>query len=159
MSKYIISFVASLTAFFFMFSTRTDLLSGAANEKKLYQEYLSSAVSDSSDVMKETINGDAAVPEKDDRKAVEDRFFRTLAINMGYRTDDEMERLRIMVPAIIMVDYDGYYVSYNRKSEDGSRLERIDTDIIPWSVNTNGYLIRYRLDDNITVTSLDTGRD
>lgn len=139
MSKYTISFVAILAAFFFAYSVMTDISASANKKNDQYSNYLTTATHDAAKQMKTSVEDGIAMPNQVDREAVRDTFFKSLAKDFGYTTEEDQEVLHIYVPALLMIDTNGYYVVYNQL--ESGEVKSVLTNLNTWTKSTeaNGY--------------------
>jgi hypothetical protein len=153
-----IAFVAIMLAFFGIYSAQTDISAASAQRNTQYTAYLDSAVQDCVREMKNGGDDETMMPEPADRERVMETFFRSLSMNFGYTTREDMERLHMYVPVLLLVDMDGYYIVSNEliEGDDGSLITPVISGLNPWTlVSEDGnYMIRYRLDTNVEVTVL-----
>jgi hypothetical protein len=161
MPKYVIVFLALLSSFFGIFSASQNITTAAYVKNTQYTEYLTSATYDAAKKMKDGSNGEAVMPQKSDREKVVNTFFNSLALNFGYDTDEDMEKLHTYVPVLVLVDNDGYYLCYNNnhKKDNVNYLQSVITDINTWSAETKDQtmLVRYYLGNKVDVTFLKAG--
>lgn len=162
MGKYLTFISALALALYFMFSSQSLIMKSSARANMIYTDYLTSAVQDAAKKMKETADPDKTMPDPEDRKAISEVFFQSLAQDFGYVTKEDLERLHVYVPALLLIDYDGYYVEYNERSDDlaGTKLTPVISDLLPWTKTdeTGHYAVRYTLTDKVYVTDTHTGK-
>ncbi len=159
MSKYIIIFLVVFMSFFGIYNVTADTQTTATIKNIEYSDYLSSAAFDAVKEMKKHSNGNILMKEPLDRDRVSDMFFNSLAMDFGYDTNEDLTMLRMYVPAVVLIDTNGYYVSYNIKYKDdlgNTHLKPVITDINTWSKTTSDgkYLVRYGLGRQVTVTEV-----
>lgn len=167
MSKYILAFLTMILVFFGIYSMSVDVASQAAVKNNQYQNYLTTATYDASKTMQQSMTDGIAMPTEADRKKVVKTFFNSLAMDFGYTTTEDMNRLHVYVPVVALIDTDGYYIVYNYEgkvtSEDGSesvhKLLSVITSINTWATNLSGdkgtYAVRYYLGHKVSVITPD----
>ena len=157
MEKYVIIFLSLLYAFFGIFSASHDITNNNLKVNSQYTEFLTTAVKDTADQMASQADQGLVLKEKSDREQAVNTFYNSLALNFGYDTDEDILKLQSYVPAIVLVDTNGYYICYNAPYDDANgipRLRRMITDINTWAVTTEHFLIRYYLGNKVDVTVL-----
>lgn len=161
MGKYLTIISALALAFYFMFASKAAITDTATKANIVYSDYLTSAVQDATKKMKETADTEKAMPNPQDRQAVSDTFFDSLATSFNYVTEEDKERLHVYVPALVLIDRDGYYIEYNERSSElaGTKLKPTFSCLIPWTNSDAGnrYIVRYNLSENVSVTDSTTG--
>lgn len=158
MGKYVIVFLTMLMAFFGAFSAKTDITTTANQENARYTQYLSSATYDASSQMSEEAEEGVMMPTTESRQRVVNTFFNSLALNFGYDTDEDIQRLKAYVPVVAMIDTDGYYICYNiaAKNANGAvELHHAITPINTWAETYDGVTVRYYLGNKVEVISKD----
>mgnify|MGYP004439132997 CR=1 FL=1 len=92
------------------------------------------------------------------REKVMNTFYNSLALNFGYDTEEDMSRLRSYVPAVILVDTNGYYICYEHLVKENGRsyIKPIISEINTWAKTTkdDSILVRYYLGNNVDITFL-----
>lgn len=150
MSKYTISFVAILAAFFFAYSVTTDISARANQKNDQYSNYLTTATHDAAKQMKTSVEDGIAMPNQADREAVRDTFFKSLAKDFGYTSQEDMESLHVYVPALLLIDTNGYYIVYNQL--ESGQIKSVLTSLNTWtkskedSFTSNGDTFSYKID-------------
>ncbi len=154
MSKYKILFVTILISFFFTYAVTADISSNASVKNEEYSNYLTTATHDAAKQMKIFVDDGVAMPNQTDRENVRDAFFKSLAKDFGYVSEQDMERLHLYVPALLMIDTNGYYVVYNQL--EGEQIRQVLSSLNTWtkSAKENGYSfdIQYFLGNRIKLT-------
>lgn len=85
-----------------------------------------------------------------------EEFFKTFDDCYNFHSEAAMESAKFYVPCLFLVDWDGYYVSYTQwyKNRDNATMyKEILTSKNTWNKNYGNYMVRYRLDHYVTVTS------
>lgn len=158
MSKFVIIFLALLYSFFGLFSASQDITTTASVKNSEYSQYLTTAVHDAAKEMKKTVNGSVSMPDNTAREKVMNTFYNSLALNFGYDTEEDMSRLRSYVPAVILVDTNGYYICYEHLVKENGRsyIKPIISEINTWAKTTKdgSILVRYYLGNNVDITFL-----
>ena len=161
MTKYIIAFVAFLLSIFGIYSVQTDIAANVNQRNAQYTSYLTSSVQDAAREMKKGGDNSVLMPNESDRIRVRDTFFKSLSMNYGYTTQEDMERLHMYVPVFAMIDFDGYYLAINERSTaaEGTVITPVIEGPNTWTAVTDDgeYMVKYRLDNNVEVTNVNTG--
>lgn len=163
MSKYFITFLAMMLAFFGLYSVAADVSTASSVKNKQYQNYLTTATFDAAKEMRQSMTDSGAVTTEKDRSRVENTFYNSLAMDFGYTTDEDMARLHSYVPALVLIDTDGYYVCYDKMVEGSDGTEKIMSVTSPlntWATNFttqngNQYLLRYYLGNTVEIIKPD----
>lgn len=95
--------------------------------------------------------------EYDTREKAVNTFYSSLGLSLNKKGDYYYHDLEIMTPVICLVDYDGFYISYNAAFDDMSvsdegydKLHHI-TNLQTWAETVGRYTVRYYLNDNVQV--------
>lgn len=142
------------------YTVQTNNNTKAASENEEYTDYLTAATHDAVKEMKNYSTGSLMADTETKRNNIINTFFNSLALNFGYDTDEDLEKLKTYVPAIAIIDNNGYYVVYNvsfiqnGKTEIKSETTKIGT----WAEGTEHFMVRYYLGDNVDVLDKSDGR-
>lgn len=83
---------------------------------------------------------------------IETTFFRSLAASLSVFDElESYEELKIFVPMILVNVNDGFYMNYLYETPDG--IDRMWTELIPYSFQDDTYIYRFNLDDTIVVVN------
>ncbi len=162
MSRYIFVFVVVLISLFGIYTIQTDIASESAQHNSRYSDYLSEATYDAAHVIAdrmETSGNITAMPHEQDRQGVLDVFYKSLSLDFGYITDEDLSRLKIYIPVVALIDTNGYYIVYNAEHTGtaGTKLDTIITPLNTWTLKTANYIVKYNLGTNVSVTDMATG--
>lgn len=163
MSKYVLAFLTMILVFFGIYSMQVDIGSQAAIKNSQYQNYLTTATYDAAKEMHQSMVDNIALPEEKDREKVIKTFFNSLAMDFGYTTNEDMNRLHLYVPVVALIDTNGYYIAYNYEGKDPDtnehKLFSVITSINTWTTNLSGekgtYIVRYYLGHLVSVITPD----
>jgi len=164
-SFYWIIFIGLVFISFYVYSYQTDLDTEYSIQSTAYIENLTKACQATVDVNQLSTKEEMLYlyDTKQKRDTAINHFFSTLEQGFNIIGDSNTaETIRHRVPALCLIDTDGYYISYNLPHEDeegGISLKFITSPIYTWSfVEENGnYAIRFYLSDYVEVTNLATG--
>ena len=158
MPKFVIVFLALLYSLFGIYSATQDITTTASTKNTEYTQYLTTAVHDAAKEMKQSVDGSVAMPDTTAREKVMNTFYNSLAMNFGYDTEEDMSRLRSYVPAVILIDNNGYYICYEHvvKENGKSYIKPVISEINTWAQTTKdgSILVRYYLGNNVDLTFL-----
>ena len=120
-----------------------------------YSDFLTTATEDA--IAKVYENNEYIFDTSDKRKLASNTFYETLSHCLSQEVRGE-SYVQDMVPFIIYVDTDGFYVQY-RDFCSPSDLATVVTPINTWSdsVSNGRFLVRYFLNDNVEVLDRVTG--
>ncbi len=139
-----------------------DSVTFASKENTSYGSKLTAAAHSAVETVdaKNALDGEYLWQNREDRQAAVDTFFYAFASSMSTAADS---RVQVTTPVILLVDTDGFYIGYNalfklsniadRSKENEFANSMQITELIPWSINKNGYSIRLYLNDTVLVTS------
>lgn len=119
----------------------------ASEIKKQYAVYVTEACRDAVHRAYEASENEGKVFDNAGRKTAVSTFFKTLEESFD-RSGIYADELKIYVPALIMIDNDGFYVYY-----DAGRVTELKT----WTEYAGKYVVKYGLTDTVTVTDTGTG--
>ena len=163
LSNLIIFFSAVLLAVFIFYNYVTQR-SSAYNRTNI--EYANSLTAACHDAAK-TINIDNLEQEYGVWRTTAEKehtlniFYESLSRNFGESGEMLSGRMKEKTPIVVLVDTDGFYISFNAKFDDyGNAIvsnayeeANVITDINTWTEQTGSYIIRYYLSDHIQVTT------
>lgn len=96
--------------------------------------------------------------EAETRNNAVNTFYKTLGLCLNKAEDGYYSEMEVMTPVICLVDFDGYYISYNGAYDDlttspeGYENIHTITPLNTWAEDVKGYTIRYFLSDYVEVT-------
>ncbi len=160
-SYYVIIFICIMLLLFSVNSRNVDFSTQYGLESHEYSQNLIRACQDAVSVnsaSKELCIYDTE--EKRDRAAY--IFYKTLSdgFNMTYDANKQ-DALRFHVPALLFIDYDGFYVVYNaiHTGDDGKQVSQTITPINIWAAQSENqnYAVRFFLSNEVEVTKNSTG--
>ncbi len=98
------------------------------------------------------------------RKNAVDTFYQSFGLCLNMRTEGFKNELEMIMPICVLVDNDGYYISYNGSldgvnSNVGFDYEDLHTmtSLNAWAKDFGDYTVRFFLDDTIVLTDKKTG--
>jgi len=149
--SWIILFFSCIAVFLITFSFYIEQTNVTEDESIVAERNVLAACQsalESSDIAGETLFG-----QKEVREQSIESFYKTYANNFNLVTQASKEDAKLHIPAIFLVDWDGYYISYlTTYKKDG--LTYSESNITPlntWSEVYGSYIVNYRLDNTITV--------
>ncbi len=122
--------------------------------KQRYKIAMEMAVDDAMDGIVETDNGSDVYLNKD---YLLEQFYHTLFINLGCPNDSDIQnRVKTFIPVVLLVDKDGYYISFSTVVEGNDGLSVIGknwTDKLPYTYveENSGRIFNFTLGDEISV--------
>lgn len=153
LSQYSIFFAVILGTSLFIIGVHTALLQYQSIESAEMERAVS--VSTDAALAKADIDEKAVFTQEKARKNAVNAFYQQLNKSLGY--SGSREQLSFThVPFVVLVDNDGYYVSYQTVDYDknGSPFDGLAiTNLRTYSTDYNGYNVRFYLDNMVDVTT------
>lgn len=154
-----------LVASIFIYSYRVDLDSEYETQSMEYADHLTKACQAA--VSTESLrvdNGGAYIYDTaEKRQLAVEKFFGTLHQGLNYVYDSNLQdQLILRVPALCLIDSNGYYICYNQPYTDkygDTAVKFIISTLNTWNMieSHKQYAIRFFLSDYVEVTNLTTG--
>lgn len=163
----IIFFLSLFFTFFSVSTLNMQFIKSTVRANNLYatfvitacQDALEMELSDSTDLSDDShIQGkDMFWKDYEIRENAVNTFYHSLGLSLNKTTDAYYNEIELMTPVICLIDYDGFYISYNAAfddtavtSDDNDNLHAI-TQLNTWAENVGNYTVRYYLTDDVTV--------
>lgn len=153
-------FTGIFFAVFILFSVGNHTYADFAEENREYAVWLTSACYDASKTLEaESIRVSSGLwNDTKKREKTLSTFYKSLANNLS--SEQNMDVVTGDTPFVLLVDNDGFYISYNAgydkcgNSEVPDDLETINvvSSINTYTENVGGHTVRYYLNDYVSVT-------
>ena len=146
-SHFTILFSVLMIAFLLPHFIGEEITTEASRKQETYAQYLTNACitaasgSDMSDGL--AFGSDA------EREGAVSSFYNSLALSMNLKNTTVETSLSNYVPAIILIDNDGFYVSYNEY--DGSQYHNVLTPINTYSRQYGSDIVKFYLDGSLSI--------
>ncbi len=160
MHNVLLLFTGIFFAVFLLFSVRNNTYADFAEENREYAVWLTSACYDAAKTLNtESVQNAAGVwSDSSARSKTLNAFYKSLSNNLS--TEQNMNVVIGNTPFVILVDNDGFYISYNAGYDNYGNAEvpaDLDTINVVSALNTytektEGHTIRYYLNDFVSVT-------
>ena len=152
-SYWIILFFIVFFAFYIPFEYDVQATGKMQQENLRLEEF---GVASAQAALKEAdIYAEEVFADKTIQKHVIDTFYTTYAMCANYK-EDQINSIKYMVPCLLLVDWDGYYVSYTQWYNTTG--EMLYTDIITeknyWTQQYGSYLVQYTLDETVIISDM-----
>lgn len=140
--------------FFMPFCYYSEQLSKTNNENITAEN---NTLSSTSTALNTAISGITAGDLIFDTSASRERaiqaFYDVYDSSFNYNSEASKETAKYHIPAIFMVDWDGYYIAYMQeyKSAGQTYYTQQITEKNTWTEVYGGYVVNYRLDNQVTV--------
>lgn len=163
---YIAVFLTVFIPLILLFNYRVSASVEYGKQTTEYEEHLTKACNAAVDAaaLLKTTESPYLYDTVSKRNAATEAFFRTLEQGFNLVNDsNQISSLRQHVPALCLVDMDGYYIYYNAvyKESDGYlAVKQVMSPLNTWGYVTPNerYIIRYYLSDYVEVTNMETGK-
>ena len=153
-----LAFIAfTITIMVLLFVRNHNVKQAYSQSAKCENELTSSLLDAMTDAIDKDGNGINIFDSEGKRRYAYDEFYRTLSLNLNeYLTKDTY--IQDTIPALYLVDTNGYYVVF-REEDNNNNLKTLVSPITPWTeyVGNGLYVIRYYLDDYVSVADRTTG--
>lgn len=146
-SHFTILFSVLMIAFLLPHFIGEEITTEASRKQEAYAQYLTNACitaasgSDMSDGL--AFGSDA------EREGAVSSFYNSLALSMNLKNTTTEGSLPYYVPAIILIDNDGFYVSYNEY--DGNQYNNILTPVNTYTRQYGNDVVKFYLDGGISI--------
>lgn len=167
LSHYLAVFMLVLLAMIVPSFMRTRIIAQSARNNNEYAQFLITATQSAIDTAAaDNRNGTYVFDTSQKRENTVDAFYKTLIQCFGYEYSTYEPLVKNYVPCVILVDTDGYYVSYGEEYTDSNGVVSVHDIISPiskWSRSYSpgssanlGYefYVEYHLDDTVKITYL-----
>ena len=162
MQKIVVFFAAIFFGFYLLLNHATEVQSKAGELNKQYAKYLTNATQDAAQVMEYNSETGTFLDKEQVREDAVRIFFNTLAImfdaGLENNTDHGLKETQVMikhyVPAILLVDENGFYVWHS--FYQGGEMQYEISPLTTWSKTVRSgskdYYVRYFLHDHVQVS-------
>lgn len=160
---YVLIFIALLFGFFVFYRYQNQLSLNYERTNTEYAQALTAACQDAAKTIKVSnlTDSDGVWRTEEDLKHTLDIFYETLSRNFGYSGEMLGEQMKEKTPFVILVDIDGFYISFNAVFDDFNNASiptvfdgtNVITDINTWTETRSNSIVRYYLNDYVQVTA------
>ncbi len=164
MTDYILMYIAIGFCFGAIIFFNINLQGKAEILNTEYANKLAAACHDAAATIQKTEidNYGSAWSRQEKRKETLDVFYDTLAYSFNAEYSTKFDEIVLYTPVVCLIDIDGFYISYNVVFDETGYVDipanAMDRNaVLPintWSApcpGSSGYIIRYRLNDNVDV--------
>lgn len=172
-SDIVTFFIALFISVFSVSVTSLELIKSTVRANNLYSTYVITACQDALEMEladSDTLSEKESNQEKDSfwkraetRENAVNTFYKSLGLSLNKKNETYYNDLELMSPIICLIDYDGFYLSYNAAFDDNATTDENNlnfhniTMLNTWAENIGTYTIRYYLTDKVEVYS-NTGK-
>ncbi len=164
-SDFVLVFIGIAMCFLVVSFINVDITQKANDQNKEYSTKLSSACLDAARTMNsENIERYGKVwTGEDDLNDTLSVFYNSLVYSFNWDNQGRVDEMALYTPVVCLIDIDGYYISHNVVF-DATGLVEIPSDaekrnglttLNTWTKSYNGVLLRYFLNDEVEVYTLD----
>lgn len=152
-SDYTILFAALLFAFLLPGFIGQAITSKATSRQTEYSQYLTNACQ--SAAAQSDLSDGLAFHSEQERDSAISNFFETLTLNFNVKNTTLENSIPYYVPAIVLIDNDGFYITYNEY--DGDNYSLVTTSLFPYQNDYGDYIVRFFLNGSTDVIDKNTG--
>ena len=163
--NYVIIFCAFVMAFFIFWNFKTQRSSSYSRTNIEYANSLTAACHDAAKTIRMDLLGEyqGVWRLKSARERTLNMFYDTLSRNFGSISTVLEEEMKEKTPIVVLVDVDGFYISYNAKFDEyGNSVtpftyEQVDvvSSLNTWAERSGTAVVRYYLSEYVDVTLAD----
>jgi len=152
-SNWIILFFAIFFALYVPYEYEVMVTTKMEQENLRIEEFGISAAQ--SALLEGDIYGEHVFSSKKIRERVVDMFYSSYALSANYGTK-QINNIKYMVPCLILVDWDGYYVNYTQWFDTTGEVLYTDitTEKNYWMQRYGDYVVQYSLNNTIVVSDV-----
>lgn len=153
LSDYILLFLGIMAALLLPPFVGQHITQAATDRQTQYSQYLTNAC------MAATADSDIsdglAYNTEEERSRAVDNFYETLSLCLNVKNTTSQMEVPYYVPAVILIDNDGFYVSYN--DYDGSQYHLVTTTLNVYEKSYGDLNVRFFLDGRYDIINTGTG--
>ena len=153
LSDYTILFAALLFAFLLPGFIGQAITSQAASRQTEYSQYLTNACL--SAAAQSDLSDGLAFNSERERSSAVFNFFETLTLNFNAKNTTLENSIPYYVPAVVLIDNDGFYISYNEY--DGEAYSPVTTSLFPYQEEYGDCIVRFFLNGSLDIIDKSTG--
>lgn len=160
---YVLIFIVLLFGFLVFYRYQNQLSLAYERTNTEYAQALTAACNDAAKTIKTSnlTDSDGVWETKDDINHTLEVFYETLSRNFGFSGEMLSETMKEKTPFVILVDIDGFYISFNAVFDDFDNANipsnfdghNVITDINTWTEKRGSSIVRYYLNDYVQVTA------
>ena len=136
------------------FYYNSELISKTRSENQIAENNtLSSTATALDTVAVNTTMGELLFETSESRNKAIQAFFDVYNSGFNYNSEASRESAKYHIPAMFLVDWDGYYIAYMQKYKNAGQTYYTQqvTEKNTWTEVYGDYIVNYRLDDQVTV--------